>query len=192
MRVTMFPVALVVAMVCGAANAAPVVINFDGFPASSTQPVGTFDSFGVRFNQNIFICGGSCGDLPSSLPNTGVNADSFGGNITGFFLGPVTSVSSISVFAGDNGGDIDTVTLNGYDSANVLVDSASFTGTSAQNLSISGAGIVRFEILETGLIAIDDFTFEASAATVPEPTTLALGGLALLAVGVSRRRAKAA
>ena len=174
-----------VALCASTANA--TLINFDGFAPGSVQVVGSFDALGVRFNQDLLIgCG--CGDLPSSPPNTALSnaPGDFAGNITGFFLGPVTTVDFISVFAGDVGGDIDTVTLNGYDAFNILVASDTFTATAAQTLSISAAGMVRFEILQSGRIAIDDFTFNPAA--VPEPSTLALIGLALAGVGAARRR----
>lgn len=69
-------------LTAGAAQA--TVVNFDDFAAGSTQAVGAFDAFGVRFNQNIFIGNGTRSDLPSSPPNTGINGESFGGSITGF------------------------------------------------------------------------------------------------------------
>lgn len=170
--------------VAGASQAA-VVITFDTFAAGSTAAVGAFDTLGVRFNEALLIgCG--CGELPSSAPSAALGPGA--GNITGFFLGPVSTVDFISVFAGDQGGDIDTVTLNGYDAANVLIDTATFTGAGAQTLSISGAGMVRFEILQSGLIGIDDFTFNPAAAALPEPASLALAGLALVGLAASRRR----
>lgn len=169
---------------------AQVTIDFDSFATNATIPVGTFDAQGVRFDQVLQVS--VPGTLPSSAPNAAASAAPLGGNITGFFLGPVTSVTSISVFAGDTGGDTDTVTLNGFDAANVLVDTATFTGISAQTLAISGAGIVRFEILQVGLIGIDDFQFTptgGASAAAPEPGTLALlaGGI-IPAVGMIRRR----
>jgi len=169
-----------------ASPAAATVINFDSYADDTILAVGTFDSIGVRFNETLQVNNGDIGDLPLSPPNTAVNFDSFGGNITGFFLGPVTSVDFISVFAGDVGDDTDTVTLNGFDSFNNLIDSDTFTDIAAQTLSISGAGIVRFEILQTGLIAIDDFTFNPNS--VPEPASLALLGLGLAGLSLSRRR----
>lgn len=173
------------ALAFAGASQAAVVITFDTLPTGSTAAVGAFDALGVRFNQALTIgCG--CGDLPSSAPNTALSGG--GGDITGYFLGSVTAVDFISVFAGDVGGDVDTVTLNGYDAADQLVSTATFTGESAQTLSISGAGMVRFEILQSGAIAIDDFTFNPAAATVPEPATLALAGLALAGLAASRRR----
>ncbi|WP_374581169.1 PEP-CTERM sorting domain-containing protein [Pseudoduganella sp.] len=176
----------------GQANAG--VINFDSQAFGSTATIGTFDALGVRFNQNLHISNGGSGDLPQSAPNAAINADSFGGDITGYFLGPVSSVNFISVFAGDQGGDSDTVTLRGFDALNNLVASASFTGLVAQTLSISGAGMTRFEILQTGLIGIDDFTFteeRGPAAAVPEPGSLALLGLGLAGALVARRRKQA-
>lgn len=176
----------------GQANA--TVITFDSLASNTTAAIGTFDANGVRFNQNLFISNGSSGDMPQSAPNAAINGDSFGGDITGFFLGPVTSVNFISVFAGDVGGDTDTVTLRGFDALNNLIASASFTGLSAQTLSISGAGMTRFEILQTGLIGIDDFTFTAEgggAAAVPEPGSLALLGLGLAGALLARRRKQA-
>jgi len=170
----------------GLANPAnATVLDFDSYADKTILAVGTFDSIGVHFNETLQVNSGNIGDLPQSLPNTAVNFDSFGGNITGFFLGPVTSVDFISVFAGDEGFDTDTVTLNGFDSLNNLVDTDTFTDVAAQTLSIFGAGIVRFEIIQTGAIAIDDFTFNPN--NVPEPAPLALLGLGLAGLGLSRR-----
>ena len=139
-----------------------------------------------HFNETLHVNSGTIGGLSQSRPNTAVNFDSFGGNITGFFLVPVTSVDFISVFAGDAIADTDTVTLNGFDSLNDLIDTDTFTDVAAQTLSIFGAGIVRFEIIQTGAIAIDDFTFNPN--NVPEPAPLALLGLGLAGLGLSRRR----
>jgi hypothetical protein len=169
-----------------ATQANAVVIDFDGFADNTVLAVGAFDAIGVRFNQRLQVNDGDIGDLPFSLPNSASNFDSFGGNVTGFFLGPVSSVDFISVFAGDAGGDTDTVTLRGFDALNNLVASSSFTGISAQSLSIAGAGIVRFEILQTGLIAFDNFRFEPTR--VSEPAMLGMLGLGLAAFGLARRR----
>lgn len=181
--------AVVLATLTFANQAGATVINFDSFADSTILAVGSFDAIGVRFNQKLAVDNGGSGTLPQSAPNAAINTDAFGGDITGFFLGPVTAVDFISVYAGDSGGDSDTVTLFGYDALNNLVDSDTFTGLSAQTLSISGAGITRFEIIQSGLIGIDDFTFNATS--VPEPGTLALLGMGLAGVAFSKRRFKA-
>jgi|GEM_PF-3415099 len=165
-------------------------INFDEYDDGTILAVGTFDSIGVHFNQNLVVDDGDSGGLAISNPNYALNADSFGGDLTGYFTGPVSSTDFISVYAGDSGTDTDTVTLFGYDAFDNLIDSDTYTGLSAQLLSISGAGIVRFEIIQSGLVGYDDFTFNNGApAPTPEPNTMALLALGLLgAAGINRKK----
>ncbi|SEK27071.1 PEP-CTERM protein-sorting domain-containing protein [Roseateles sp. YR242] len=108
------------------------------------------------------------------------------GNITGYFT---TAVNTLSMLVGDEGYDSDTAVLNVYDSANNLLASVYGSGASWFTLSVSTAtNIARFEIIQTGNVAIDNLTFSSK---VPEPGSLALAGLALVAVGVARRRKQA-
>ncbi len=170
----------------GTGNA--TVIDFDSYSSGTILAVGTFDALGVHFDQSLIVDDGSSGGEPGSLPNYAINNDSFGDDVTGSFF---SEISFLSVFAGDSGGDTDTVTLNVYDVFDALVDSDTFTGASAQLLSVSGAGIVRFELIESGSIGFDDFTFTSVA--VPEPATLSLFAVGLVGIGfAARRRRKAA
>jgi hypothetical protein len=69
------------------------IVDFDSFSNNQVLAPGTFDALGVRFNENLGVRANSAqGTLPGSAPNAALNVDSFGGDITGFFLGPVTSV----------------------------------------------------------------------------------------------------
>jgi hypothetical protein len=169
---------------------ADTVINFDNYAAGTVLSGSTFDSIGVHFNQTLQAVSG-IGEQSSSLPNSAINFTSYADDISGSFVSPVTSVSYISVFAGDAGGDIDTVTLRGYDAANQLVATDTFTALSAQLLEIAGAGIVRFEIDQQGAVAIDDFTFRAETSSSTESVPLpgvAAAGVALIGFGKMRRR----
>jgi len=174
----------------GAVNtqqAVAITLSFDEFSNGAILSVGSFDALGVRFEQDLQIDGSLIDRPVQSPPNNAVRNIPFGEDITGLFLGPVTSVNFISVFAGDFAfSDIDTVTLRGFDAFNNLVASSSFTGITAQTLSISGSGITRFEIDQEGIVGIDDFTFipENEVQSVPEPA-LSLGMLAMSIFGIS-------
>lgn len=109
-------------------------------------------------------------------------------NITGYFT---VAVNSLSMLVGDEGGDFDRATLNVYDSANHLLASASGSGYSWFSLSVDSAtSIARFEIIQSGAVAIDNLTFSAvtAANNVPEPGTLALAGLGMVGAALVRRR----
>jgi hypothetical protein len=180
--------ALFLGLTLGAGHAE--TINFDNFTAGSVLAPNTFDSLGVHFDQHLLVADGNYGDFPRSPSNDVINNDSFGGDITGHVAGPLQSWYFISVWAGDKLNDVDFVTLNGYNAQGQLVATDSFNGKLAQTLMISGAGMVRFEILQHGtLIGIDNFRFHGTP--VPEPTTLALmlGGLAAVG-GAARARRK--
>lgn len=180
------------------AAAQTITIDFDEVASGTLLSIGAYDAIGVHFNQALATDDGTLGSLPSSAPNAAFGTTPggaiSGGDVTGFFTGPVSSVTFISVFAGDAGGDTDTVTLNAFNAANALVDSATFTGASAQTLSVSGVGITRFEILQTNAIGIDDFRFTVTptASAAPEPgslTLLALTGIPLFGAVARRRKA---
>jgi len=146
-----------------------------------------FSNLGVIFDDPLRLwnispnnpIGGSAG----SSTTIATNDNSLGGNIRGAFT---EAVDFVSVFAGDIGGDVDNVTLIGFDELGNIVDSDTFENTEAETLSISGAGITRFEIQNMGAIAIDDFTFNPISKSTPEPASV-LGLLAFGVVGASCR-----
>ncbi|MDJ1168677.1 PEP-CTERM sorting domain-containing protein [Roseofilum sp. BLCC_M154] len=168
-----------------AGNAKAATLDFEGFSSGEIISGDAFSDLGVIFDQDLEVFTG-IGVLPQSGINTVSDAASLGGNLSGFFT---TAVDFISVFAGDNGGDTDTVTLLGFDEFDNLVASDTFTDLAAQTLSISGSGITRFEINQVGLIAIDDFTFNPTTQSVPEPSLL-LGSLMALAAGATGLKRK--
>lgn len=173
---------------------ASVVIDFE------SAPVGTFLSYtesGVTFTatdgqliQAPFGPNGTRALLGvDSNPYSTIRADISGG------------ATSVAIDLGDFNADPDTIFLEIYDSSNTLIGStsafldASFTGM--QTLSLSGSGIAYaiFGSTDPSLngssIYADNFAFEpAVASSVPEPSTLALAGLAGLGglVAVARRR----
>ena len=165
-----------------ASSAQAVLIDFETFTAPTTITAGT-NIMGLTFDQNISVA--AAFDLfPGSSGNQGI-APGFGG-FSGFFS---QTVASLSIAAGDSGGDIDTVTLVGYDALDQIVDSDSFTANIGQVLSIVGSGIARFELQDVGTqIVFDNITFEFESDTIPEPAAIALFGLVLAGIGLARRR----
>ncbi len=178
----------VVAPVLMPTSAKAVTINFDQFNDLEVISGDTFQDLGVVFDQELQIIATNPLRPVQSLPANALRKEPFGGNISGFFT---EAVDFVSVFAGDrrpfndDGSDNEEqLILRGFDEFGNIVASDTFTALTAETLSISGPGIVRFEILdenEAGF-GIDDFTFESA----PEPTSV-LGLLVFGAIGVSCR-----
>ena len=175
-------VAILAPIFIGNNSAKAVTLNFEGLNSGETISGDTFSNLGVVFDQDLFIS-----QNPLAAIQSGTNAASSTnpprGNISGFFT---EAVDFVSVFAGDFAlGDTETITLLGFDEFDNIVDSDTFTALTAQTLSISGSGITRFEINQSGNIAIDDFTFNPAPinpASTPEPASI-LGLLAFGAMG---------
>ncbi len=180
--------ATVLAPVLMPTSAKAITINFDQFNDREVISGDTFLDLGVVFDQELEIIATNPFRPVQSLPANALRHNPFGGDISGSFT---EAVNFISVFAGDRrpfnedgSENKEQLILRGFDEFGALVDSDTFTALTAQTLSISGPGIVRFEIVDENQagFGIDDFTFES----VPEPT-LVLGLLAFGAIGASCR-----
>ncbi|WP_293155110.1 PEP-CTERM sorting domain-containing protein [Okeania sp. SIO2C9] len=165
-------------------SAKAVTLDFEGFSHFETISGDTFSDLGVVFDQDLKIFQGHPAAPIKSGINVAIGTEPLFGDISGFFT---EAVDFVSVFAGDNAsGDTETVTLLGFDDFDNLVASDTFTDITAQTLSISGLGIVRFEIQDVNQVAIgiDDFTFNPTPKSTPEPASI-LGLLAFGAMGAS-------
>jgi hypothetical protein len=177
------------------ANSAPVVINFDdvvapsSFPTQTVQLTNQYASFGVLFttppteNANE-VLNNSSFTVPGGATNPNLLASADFLAIEGFFTGPVFSVGALIGISG--GSD----RLSIFDAAGNLL--ASVVGDDVFVSLTSASPIARFTVTAAteSTPAIDNLTFEVGAAQVPEPSSVTLVGLSLLALlSLKRRRA---
>jgi hypothetical protein len=152
-------------------------------------PGATFTTLGgFNYITNAFGSNGLCTSTSASNP-----ADC-SRDLEVLFDAPSSGISF--TFAGNNdvtiGDDIGDVqffagaTLLG--TANVIVtDGSSFTSDLAAFAGFSGVTRLLISSTDIGGVVYDDFTFTQSSATVPEPASVGLVGLALAAVAFRKR-----
>ena len=197
-------------LIASQALAVPITLDFSDFDGDSEFtliPDGFYDATGLIFDQSLSVQNEL--SFISDSGGAGIGTVETGANLSGSFT---SSVSFFSVWVGDRplvGTDFDLVLLEGFDIDGNLVDSATYFDLGAQQLSLSGSGIVRFQftngsLLPSGLgapgsVDYDDFVFvldtdggssngNGSTNPIPEPNAAVLFGLGVLVVGRGLRR----
>lgn len=176
--------------------ACAVTIDFEGL-APGVYDAGT-DFSGLSFDQDIQVGAFSFLDGPATDGNiarqflrTGPFTSEVGGSIGGMFS---SSVSSLTLGAGDVCCDVDNIVLTGFDVNGLIVDTDMFSGPASGFLSIAGSGIVSFflditDVNASGSSGFDNISFELDpVAPVPLPAGLPLLMLGLCGLAGAARR----
>ncbi|TDK67369.1 PEP-CTERM sorting domain-containing protein [Sapientia aquatica] len=185
---------LIAMLTAVAVQASTVSINFDEF---TTPPVNCCygnPTQGVPvIYPTVTITGGNSGTI---MDNTGwSNMQTSGKNLFGTLDGLITlnfnqPISGLSLDV-INGTNAASFTLSEYDNSHNLIDSETMflnrytTAGSVERFSLLDSGVFSATISGNGDFGVDTITY----SDVPEPATLALLGLGLLAFAGLRRRA---
>lgn len=174
--------AVIAATLLSAAPALATTLDFEAFITQQVVTAGT-DLGGISFDQDIQV--GQFGFLDGPATDNWIarRANPSGGSVSGTFTSAVTS---LTVGAGDACCDLDTVTLRGFDANGALVDSAMLSSQASAFLTISGSGIVGFEIVQASG-GFDNLSFTAAAVPLPAGLPMLAGALGVFA-WLRRRR----
>lgn len=172
----------------------PTLINFESAPDAAID--GRYSSLGVTFSE---LFGGGVSDVGTGAGVTGVatNFPIFVGCLAGGCPDASAQFSSLQTRVGfyASTNPDDDLTVFAY-RGTTLVGSQFFqTGGAGHGGSFAGvefaSGFDRIvlhpTIVENGALLIDDFQFEGSPATTPEPATAVLFASALIGVYLRRR-----
>lgn len=176
-------------------EAALITLNFDDL-ASGTTLDTEYAANGVTFSNSAggLVVQTSTPGAPFTAPNAVLPVNYL---VPGNFSQATFSsaVSFVSVVLGDFNQDADNLFLTAYDAANnvIATDTDLLPGpvSGGLTLSVAAADIAYVRFYGVGdsrsnSVYFDNFSFDASATTAPEPTTLALFGVGL-ATGAARR-----
>lgn len=173
------------------ANAGLVTIDFNAFSAN-TLITNQYAAQGVTFGNASISQYTCCGTPGPVLVNSLDGGNSRSVTLDIFFTAPVDNIS----FDYNNyGGYFTSNNFRLYGANNNLLEVGTPTSASAStltNYTFSAADVSRLTIeqpTQGWLFAIDNLSFTPNGSTVPEPSTLALGALALAALRLTTRRA---
>ena len=200
------------------ASAGPITINFDTLPDGTTLPNNSavdiqYLADGVTIAGSLTVtpiatsddCAGGCGSLVHGQVLENWNSQGARTQaITISFTNPVSDISFVFVPFGQPG---DKVSVQAFASDDLVFEAAAGTQrVNASDLSylftVDADGVTSLQLSRPGnwVFGLDNLTFTVDdpavwanaavdPAAVPEPTGLTLAGLALAALGLSRRRA---
>ena len=169
------------------------LIDFEQF--NDGDLIGTVGNATFTSNNNVEVYA-----FGGAFAQSGVNTiapDAGGGSFNGdLFVDFTSAVNNLSFWSGGDDFNVIQATINVFvnglfDSAVSLIGDGNAGTTDFHDLS-AFSNVTRIEIVNVtdpaGLV-YDDFMFDI--ADVPEPGTLALLGLGLVGMGITRRRKKA-
>ncbi|MBL8279982.1 MAG: PEP-CTERM sorting domain-containing protein [Pelomonas sp.] len=182
-----FAVAATMSVAAWAAQAAPTPVTITFTEAGA--PMGVLDgdtfyqTYGIASFSQVVRFGAD-----SRLPDDGFGIYNNGASGTVLFGEDMSSVSMTWAVSGSGV----TFHAEAYDLNDILVGSFSSGGVGTSGLASFAAGNVRKIVFHDGgaQVAIDTLNF-TRGGTVPEPVSLALVGVGLLAAGAARRRQQA-